>query len=142
MIQSAVYFVTENIAIRSGVIDSRYRIRDGRFVLDNKDLARIRFTTEEYINGLEGVEMVTEERAKEEIYLNNNQMGRVVGTSVQPSNEVVEAEAEQENENQEQEVVEEQQQAAEPQEEATSESEENVPQEETVEENEEASEEG
>ena len=140
MIQSAVYFVTENIAIRSGVIDSRYRIRDGRFVLDNKDLARIRFTTEEYVNGLEGVEMVTEERAKEEIYLNNNQMGRVVGTSVQPSNDV-EAEAEQENESQEQEVVEEQQ-TAEPQEEATSESEENAPQDEAVEENEEASEEG
>ena len=55
--------MTKDIAIRSGLIESRYRIADGRFVLDNKDLSRVRFTPDEYISGLAGVEKVSEEVA-------------------------------------------------------------------------------
>lgn len=73
------YLVTKDIAIRSGLIQSRYRIADGRFVLDNKDLSRVRFTTDEYISGLQGVEKVTEERAETLIALNGYQMGEDVG---------------------------------------------------------------
>lgn len=71
----ALYLVSEEIATRSGVIESRYRVSDGRFVLDSKDLSRIRFTIEEYIHGLDGVEMVDAERAKTLISANGNVMG-------------------------------------------------------------------
>ena len=58
-----LYLVTRDIAIRSGIIESRYRIADGRFVLDNKDLSYIRFTPDEYIDGLKGVEKVSKDDA-------------------------------------------------------------------------------
>lgn len=63
-LDTAFYLVTKDIAIRSGLIDRRYRTLDGRFILDNKDLSRVRFTTDEYISGLEGVEKITESEAK------------------------------------------------------------------------------
>lgn len=75
MLETAFYLVIKSIAVRSGVIESRYRIADGRFVLDNKDLSRIRFTVDEYISGLAGVEKVSEERAKTLIAENGYKMG-------------------------------------------------------------------
>lgn len=71
----ALYLVTKDIAVRSGLIATRYRIADGRFVLDNKDLSRVRFTTDEYISGLQGVTKVSEEEAKTLIAENGYQMG-------------------------------------------------------------------
>ena len=70
-----LYLVTKDIAIRSGLIESRYRIADGRFVLDNKDLSRVRFTPDEYISGLAGVEKVSDEDAETLIAQNGYQMG-------------------------------------------------------------------
>ena len=70
-----LYLVTKDIAIRSGLIESRYRIADGRFVLDNKDLSRVRFTPDEYISGLAGVEKVSDEEAETLIAQNGYQMG-------------------------------------------------------------------
>jgi len=75
MLETATYLVTKEIAIRSGLVDSRYRIADGRFVLNNRDLSRVRFEPDEYINGLEGVEKVTLERAKTLIRQNNFAIG-------------------------------------------------------------------
>ena len=75
MLETATYLVTKEIAIRSGLVDSRYRIADGRFVLNNRDLSRVRFEPDEYINGLEGVEKVTHERAKTLIRQNNFAIG-------------------------------------------------------------------
>ena len=75
MLETATYLVTREIAIRSGLVDSRYRIADGRFVLNNRDLSRVRFEPDEYINGLEGVEKVTPERAKNLIRKNNFAIG-------------------------------------------------------------------
>ena len=75
MLETATYLVTKEIAIRSGLVDSRYRIADGRFVLNNRDLSRVRFEPDEYINGLEGVEKVTRERAKTLIRQNNFAIG-------------------------------------------------------------------
>jgi hypothetical protein len=60
---TAFYLVSKDIALRSGLIDSRYRTQDGRYILDNKDLSRVRFTTDEYISGLKGVEKITETHA-------------------------------------------------------------------------------
>lgn len=76
MIDAANYLVTEEIAIRSGMVDSRYRIADGRFVLNNRDLNRVRFRTDEYINGLAGVEKVSEEEARTLIARNGYRLGR------------------------------------------------------------------
>ena len=73
-----LYLVTKDIAIRSGLIESRYRIADGRFVLDNKDLSRVRFTPDEYISGLAGVAKVSEDEAETLIAQNGYQMGEDV----------------------------------------------------------------
>ena len=71
-LDSAVYLVTADIATRSGLIENRYRVADGRYVLDNKDLSRVRFTTDEYISGLE---KVAPERADTLIAENGYKMG-------------------------------------------------------------------
>lgn len=94
-LETAFYLVTEEVAIRSGLVESRHRTQDGRFVLNNRDLSRIRFSTDEYVNGLEGVEKITKEQAKKLIRENNYAMGFASGKS----NENVNAEVENENEN-------------------------------------------
>ena len=75
MVDITFYLVTQAIAQRSGVIESRYRIKDGRFVLDNKDLSYIRFTPDEYIDGLKGVEKVSKDDAMLLIKENGYKMG-------------------------------------------------------------------
>lgn len=95
----AFYLVTRDIAIRSGVADKRYRIADGRMVLDNKDLSRIRFTTDEYISGLAGVEKVTEQEANTLIAQNGYKKG-LLPESVTET-ETQEEEVEQTNETEE-----------------------------------------
>jgi hypothetical protein len=75
MMESAVYLVTREIAERSGLIESRYRTVDNRFILNDRDLSRIRFTTDEYIEGLKGVEKITRQEAKELIAKNNYKLG-------------------------------------------------------------------
>lgn len=72
---NAVYLVSRDIAIRSGLIQIRYRIADGRFVLNNKDLSYVRFTPDEYIDGLKGVERTSEEIAARLIAENGYKMG-------------------------------------------------------------------
>lgn len=72
---NAIYLVSRDIAIRSGLIQIRYRIADGRFVLNNKDLSYVRFTPDEYIDGLKGVERTSEEIAARLIAENGYKMG-------------------------------------------------------------------
>lgn len=57
----AFYKVVKEIAIRSGLIEERYRTKDNHYILDNKDLSRVRFTTDEYISGLDGVERIPDD---------------------------------------------------------------------------------
>lgn len=71
----AFYKVTEDIAVRSGLIEERYRTVDMHWILDNKDLSRVRFTTDEYINGLKGVEKITESEAQSFISEGGYKMG-------------------------------------------------------------------
>ena len=80
-LDTAFYLVTKEIAIRSGLIDVRYRTLDGRFILDNKDLSRVRFTTDEYISGLKGVEKITEAEAQTLIAQGGYTKGLVVDNS-------------------------------------------------------------
>lgn len=75
MLDTAFYLVTSEIARRGGVIESRYRVSDGRFVLDNKDLSRIRLSADEYVTGLEGVEKISAHEAKTLIAKNGFKKG-------------------------------------------------------------------
>lgn len=74
-LDSAIYLVTKEIAMRSGVINSRYRVADGRFILSNKDLALVRLTSDEYVNGLQGVELISEAESQRLIAENHFQRG-------------------------------------------------------------------
>lgn len=75
-LEIAFYKVTEDIAIRSGLIAERYRMSDNEhWILDNKDLSRVRFTADEYINGLSGVEKITENEAETLIALGGYKFG-------------------------------------------------------------------
>lgn len=75
-LEIAFYKVTEDIAIRSGLIAERYRTSDNEhWILDNKDLSRVRFTVDEYINGLSGVEKITENEAETLIALGGYKFG-------------------------------------------------------------------
>ena len=75
MMTTANYIVTKDIAQRSGMIASRYRTADGRFILNERDLARVRLTPEEFVSGLAGVEMISAEVAKTLIRQGGFQMG-------------------------------------------------------------------
>ena len=66
-IDTAFYLVSESVAQRSGLIGQRYVTTDGRYVLDTKDLSRIRFTSEEYITGLQGIERINASEAQAQI---------------------------------------------------------------------------
>ena len=75
-LEIAFYKVTEDIAIRSGLIAERYRPADNEpWLLANKDLSRVRFTADEYINGLSGVEKITENEAETLIALGGYKFG-------------------------------------------------------------------
>ena len=82
---TANYIVTRDIAQRSGMIASRYRTEDGRFILNERDLARVRLTPEEFVSGLAGVEMISAEVAKTLIRQNNYQMGE--NAPIEPVND-------------------------------------------------------
>ena len=120
MVDSAFYLVTREIAMRSGVIEGRYRTQDGRFILDNKDLSRIRFTTDEYISGLQGVEKIDEMQAKTLIAQNGYKMGFEGETNDEPEPEnvpeVIVSEGEQENADEQEENNDEQTQESDEQE--------------------------
>lgn len=80
-LDTAFYLVTKEIAIRSGLVDVRYRTLDNRFILDNKDLSRVRFTTDEYVSGLKGVEKITEAEAQTLIARGGYKKGLMVDSS-------------------------------------------------------------
>lgn len=109
MVDIAFYVVTESIARRSGVIEQRYRTKDGRFILDNKDLSRIRFTTDEYTQGLSGVVRITKQEAYALIRQNNYAMGllNVVQGPTVEEEQVVEEPSEQPSEEAQEEAQEE-----------------------------------
>ena len=100
-LDTAFYLVTKDIAIRSGLVDVRYRTLDGRFILDNKDLSRVRFTTDEYINGLDGVEKISESEAKTLIAKGGYKKGLAVDNSSFGQDEEAEGNATESEEQQE-----------------------------------------
>lgn len=73
-LDTAFYLVTEDIAQRAGLVGMRYIAPDGRYVLDKKDLERVRFSSDEYISGLKGVEKISQSEAKDLISKGGYQM--------------------------------------------------------------------
>ena len=57
--EAANYLVTRDIALRSGFISTRHRTKDGYFILNDRDLSCVRFTVDEYVNGLSGVKKIS-----------------------------------------------------------------------------------
>lgn len=75
MVDIAFYLATEGVARRCGLTNARYITQDGRYILSNKDLRRLRLTSQEFINGLQGIELVTREDAEGLIAANNYTLG-------------------------------------------------------------------
>ena len=57
------YIVSRDVALRTGDIGNCYKTADGRYVMDSRRLQRIRLTGDEYINGLDGIELVSRNEA-------------------------------------------------------------------------------
>lgn len=56
------FSVSADIAERTGLTEVRYRTEDGRYILTDKDLARLTLTPEEYMHGIDVI-LLTEEEA-------------------------------------------------------------------------------
>jgi len=66
---SDYYTASEDLARRACLIGKRYKTADGRYILSTKDLMNIRFSAEEYVNGIDVVQ-VTEQEAQALIQAN------------------------------------------------------------------------
>ena len=75
MIDNAYFLVERDTAIRTGLLSVRYRTKDGRYVMDSRDLSRIRLLSNEIINGLQGVEKITYDEAQTQIARGGYKMG-------------------------------------------------------------------
>lgn len=75
MIDVQDYLVTRDIALRTGSIQYKYRTADGQFIVDNRTLSKIKLTSDEFINGLQGIKKISKEEAKTLIAQNDFQMG-------------------------------------------------------------------
>ena len=64
MVENVIYLATEEVVKRAGVYETAYMVADGRFIIDNKDIRRIRLTGEEYLTGIAGIERITEHEAE------------------------------------------------------------------------------
>ena len=94
-IDSKNYVVTREVALRAGSIENKYRTADGRFILDTRSLQSIRLTSEEYVTGIEGIELISLQEAEEMIAAGGFLMGDDVALAEEP---VVEAAEESEEE--------------------------------------------
>lgn len=65
MIDTALFLVDAVIAQRAGRMTGRYKTEEGKYILNEKDLEHVRFTTEEYLTGLKGVKKITQAEADE-----------------------------------------------------------------------------
>lgn len=68
------FSVAAEIAERIGLTSIRYRVEGGRYILTDKDLARVRLTPDEYVNGLDAIKL-TKEEAEKLIAESNFQIG-------------------------------------------------------------------
>ncbi len=83
------FSASADIARRAGIISSRYRTKDGRFIITDKDLGRIQLvmTPEEFMTGID-VRKITEMEAKNLIAENGYQIGEEYVEEETPAEEV------------------------------------------------------
>lgn len=123
MINSTIYIATQDVAERTGFISSRYRTKDGRFILNHQDLRRVSLTTDEVLNGLgDKVQVIDKDVANDLIIENGFALGanpiQNEGNNQMHQTSTLNNEQEAEQEEQENEVTEEEEEKT--QEEATS----------------------
>ena len=75
MIDNAYFLVEKETALRTGLVSVRYRTKDGKYVMDSRDLSHIRPTSSEIINGIQGVKQVTYNEAQTLIASGGFKMG-------------------------------------------------------------------
>ena len=75
MIDNAYFLVERATALRTGLLSVRYRTNDGRYVMDSRDLSRIRLLSNEIINGIQGIEKVSYNEAQTQIARGGFKMG-------------------------------------------------------------------
>jgi len=62
--EKSIYFsVSADVAERSTLKDVRYRTKDGRFILTDKDLQRVRLLPSEFITGIDAVMLKDKDEA-------------------------------------------------------------------------------
>ena len=69
------YVATADVAQRSGMIATRYRLADGTFILNNRDLRGIRMTSDEMLTGIKGITPISEKDAIAAIADNGFKLG-------------------------------------------------------------------
>lgn len=90
MEKETLFSVSADIARRCGLEGERYRIADGRYVLTDKDLQRLRLTTQEFIGGIDAT-LLTDEQAGALIAQAGGQIGTTTGRpAVSPQEEETE----------------------------------------------------
>jgi hypothetical protein len=102
-----IYFsASADITRRAGIISSRYRTKEGRFIITDKDLVRVQLvmTPEEFMHGVDIIE-ITEREANRLIAENGYQLGEeyIEDTSSSSSSEEAPAVEEQESSSSEEE---------------------------------------
>ena len=71
-----VYLAMPELTFRTGLIEARYRVADGRFVINHQDLQRVRLTPQEMLNGLhDQIEEISQSDAQALIIENGYQLG-------------------------------------------------------------------
>lgn len=65
---SADYTVSVDVAQRAGLYGYRYMTSDGRVILSEADLRRVRLKPEEYVTGIDAVLVETEEELRQLIH--------------------------------------------------------------------------
>lgn len=74
MVELSFYLASPDIARRCGVLGQRYVGKDGRVLIDNNDLSMLRLKPSEYVSGITGIEMITEQKADEVISENGYEL--------------------------------------------------------------------
>lgn len=93
MKQEQLFSASADIARRAGVVSSSYRTKEGRFILSETDLSRLKIYPEEYVSGLDVIR-ITYEEAKRLIAENGYQMGEeIIDSSSSEGEETVEENA-------------------------------------------------
>lgn len=87
MIDIKFYVISAALAQRIGLVGKRYLTQDGRYIIDNADLKRLSLTSEEFINGVQGLQAINKEEAKAMIALGGYTLGGIpnIITTITPS---------------------------------------------------------